>query len=430
MRVLWISHVVPYPPTAGVLLRAYNLLKGVAAEHEVDLVAFIQRPLLAPVYRDIDAGIETCRAELAKFCRQVTLLPIPSAERPAGRLRTAAASLLGRHGYVASWLYSPQARKAISAAIRGRQYDLVHLDSISLARYRDLFPGIPATLGHHNAESHMLRRRAANSRNPLAKAFYALEAAKLARLERQIAPDYRLHITCSDLDSVRLAETMPGARFATIPNGVDTQFFKPIGLPERPNSLIFVGTMNWYPNVDAMMFLLRDVWPGLRKAVPDVTLDIVGSGPPASLRELAAQCKGVTVHGFVDDIRPMIDSASLYVCPIMDGGGTKLKILDALAMEKCIVAHPVACEGIAVTDGETAMFASSAGDFVHQIATLLPQSDRRRLMGAAGRRLAVHHYSFDEIGRRLGRSLADVAAAPAPARTDTHGGGPGTGGWP
>lgn len=409
MRVLWLSHVVPYPPTAGVLLRAYNLLKGVSDGHEVDLVAFVQRPLLAPVYPDIDAGLAECHAALLKICRTVTFLLIDKADRPAGRLRTAASGLFSRYGYVGSWLYSRTARKAILAAMAGRIYDVAHFDSISLSRYRDLIPGVPASLGHHNAESHMLARRAAQQTNPLAKIYFQIEARKLARLEKAASSRFQVHLTCSDLDSERLRASMSDARLVTIPNGVDTEYFKPLHGAQRPNSLVFVGTMNWYPNVDAMMFMLRDVWPILRHAVPDVTLDIIGSGVPDGLRELAHNSPGVTVHGFVKDIRSIVDSAALYVCPIRDGGGTKLKILDALSMAKCIVAHPIACEGIAVHDGETIALADSPESFCRQIARLLPADDERLAFGNAGRRLAETRYSFTEVARDMRRTLESLA---------------------
>jgi glycosyltransferase involved in cell wall biosynthesis len=167
--------------------------------------------------------------------------------------------------------------------------------------------------------------------------------------------------------------------------------------------------MNWYPNVDAVKYFLREVWPRLRAEVPAATFDVVGAGAPPTLKELAARSAGVTLHGYVPEIRPLLGRAALYVCPIRDGGGTKLKILDALSMEKCIVAHAVACEGIAVTPEIDVVYAESAGDFVAQIKRLFADPERRRTMGAAARQLAVDKYSFKAIGARFTAALRGVA---------------------
>jgi glycosyltransferase involved in cell wall biosynthesis len=414
MRVLWLSHVVPYPPKAGVLLRAYYLLKSVAEEHEVDLIAFVQRPLLATFYADVDVGLAECKLELLKYCKSVTFLPIEKAARPFGKVRTAFESLFYRDGYVASWLDSVAARAEIARCIHGRRYDLAHFDSISVANFRPLLAATAATLGHHNAESHMLVRRSELESSVLKKLYFKLEAGRLARFEARIADRFRLHITCSELDSQRLRATMPGARMIAVPNGVDTQFFRPQGLAQTPNSLIFVGTMSWYPNVDAVTYLLREIWPRLRAEAPAATLDIVGAGAPAALKELAARSAGVTLHGFVPEIRPMIERAALYVCPIRDGGGTKLKILDALAMEKCIVAHAVACEGIAVTPETDVIFAESPDEFVTRIRHLFADPERRHTMGVAARELAVSRYSFAAIGAAFTQALQRVADVEPP----------------
>jgi polysaccharide biosynthesis protein PslH len=139
----------------------------------------------------------------------------------------------------------------------------------------------------------------------------------------------------------------------------------------------------------------------VKRSLPDLTLDIVGSAPPRAILELAAPLEGVTVHGYVDDVRPLMDAALLYVCPISDGGGTKLKLLDAFAMEKCVVAHPVACEGIDAVPGKQVEFATSARSFAEMIGKLLAQPERRLAIGRAARQLVLERYGFAEFGRQL-----------------------------
>jgi len=404
MKLLWLTHAIPYPPKAGFLARTYYLLREVARQHEVDLISFIQEPWLKTHFASVQVGIEESRRELASFCRKVTFLPIDNVRSPLDKRFTAVRALVGGSTYTTTWLRSASARARISKEIAENCYEAVHFDTIGLAGYRDLIGGTPAVLTHHNVESHMMMRRADNSSNPLARAYFRIEGRRLERIERSIAPAYAIHVTCSELDTERLHAIIGPARIVTIPNGVDCDYFDGGRSIVRPNSLVFVGTMNWYPNVDAMNFFLREVWPRLKDRVPDATFDIAGSNPPDELVKLAQAAPGVTIHGYVPDVRPLIDAAAVFVCPIRDGGGTKLKMLDAFAMRKCVVAHPIACEGIDATDGTHVVLASAPEEFVDRISRMFQAEDERLAIGTAARSLVEERFSF----RRFGRNLSDV----------------------
>jgi polysaccharide biosynthesis protein PslH len=417
MRVLWASHIIPYPPKSGVHLRSYNLLKGVSARHEVDLIAFIQEPWLRVFYGSREQGLEECRRELGRLCRSVSFISIDNMNRPAGKLRTALEGLVLPTSYTMRWLQSSGSWRAFREVAESGSYSLAHFDTLGLAPFRRLFAGVPATLGHHNIESHMLLRRAHSESNPLKRFYYLQEGLRVQRYEARVASEFAANITCSELDSDRLRALAPQARMVVIPNGVDVDYFRPVPAQTLQRSLIFVGSLNWYPNVAAVRFLLTEVWGSLKALVPDLRLDIVGSAPPASIRELAAQSKDVTVHGFVEDVRPLMNAATIYACPIRDGGGTKLKLLDAFAMQKCVVAHPIACEGIDVVPGRHAEFAESGESFTNAIYRLLQDHAAREQMGIAARELVVESYSFIEIGRRLAHlfeSLARTASSGLP----------------
>jgi polysaccharide biosynthesis protein PslH len=401
MKILWASHIIPYPPKSGVHLRSYNLLRGVAAKHDVDLLAFIQEPWLDVFYSSRREGLEDCARELGKLCRSVRFLPIESLKRSGGKLRTAVEGLIFPTSYTIRWLQSTHAHAAFAEAALRAAYSLVHFDTIGLAPFRTHFPGTPASLGHHNIESHMLFRRGENERNFVKRMYYHLEGARVRRYESRVAGDFDLHITCSELDCARLRAVAPSAHVVAVPNGVDAEYFRPIDSHSKVPSLIFVGSLNWYPNVDAVLFLLREVWPIAKARQPHLRLDIVGSAPPQSVSSLAAGLKDVRVHGFVDDVRPLMDAATLYVCPIRDGGGTKLKLLDAFAMEKCVIAHPIACEGIDVTPGVNVQLAESAENFADAIDRLVSDSAARLSMGHAARSLVLKQYAFSQIGRQL-----------------------------
>jgi glycosyltransferase involved in cell wall biosynthesis len=408
MNVLWLAHAVPYPPKAGFLSRSYNLLRELARRQSVDLIAFIQEPWVRTLFPTLEEGLEESRRVLESFCRSVTFLPIDRLRPRWGKQITALQALLSGSPYTTSWLVSEPARLAIARQLAANSYDLVHFDTIGLAPYRAVTGRIPATLTHHNIESHMMKRRADNKRNIVAGGYFRLEGQRLESIEKRTAAQFAAHITCSDLDGERLHKIVPEANVVVIPNGVDCEFFSSQALPMRPESVVFVGSMNWYPNVDAMLFFLREIWPGLKKRVPGATMDIAGSSPPASLLKLARSLADVAVHGYLPDVRPLIDSAAVFVCPIRDGGGTKLKILDAFAMKKCVVAHPIACEGINVTAGRNVILASTAEEFVAEISRLFTDDARRLAIATAARQLAESEYSFQRIGERLNSTVEGI----------------------
>jgi glycosyltransferase involved in cell wall biosynthesis len=412
MRILWLSHVIPYPPKAGVLLRSYYLLKAVAAQHTVDLFAFIQEPWLATLFDTRDQGLVESRRALESLCRRVEFAPIELLQRPFGKRRTALESLFSRDPYMVRWLISRRARDTLVSMEHEARYDLVHMDTISVASYRDIFPESALVLNHHNIESHMLLRRADNESSALKARYFRQEGRRLEHFERRLVHEVSLNVTCSPLDSERLRAIEPRARTVEIPNGVDVEFFQPQNTAVRADSLIFVGTMNWYPNVDAVLWLLREIFPRVRQQRASVTLDLVGANAPREVRDLAARTPGVKLHGFVPEVRPLMDSAALYVCPIRDGGGTKLKVLDAFAMAKCLVAHPVALEGIDAVDGREVVLAHDVEAFAAKTLHLLDNADERERIGNAARQLVVEKFSFATIGRELAEVYARLERAP------------------
>jgi len=415
MNVLWLAHAIPYPPKAGFLSRSYHLLRELAQRQNVDLIAFVQEQWIETLFPTLGEGLEESRRALQDFCRKVTFLPIEHARRPWGKRITALRAVLSGSTYTLSWLVSAPGRATIARELAANRYDVVHFDTIGLAPYRSQTGLLPATLTHHNIESHMLQRRADNTHNAIARAYFRREARGVEELERRSAAQFARHITCSDLDRMRLHQIAPEADIAVIPNGVDCDFFTSAARPTRPNSVIFVGSMNWYPNVDAMLFFLREIWPGLKERVPEATMDIAGSSPSDSLRTLAHSLPDVVVHGYLPDVRPLMDTAAVFVCPIRDGGGTKLKLLDAFAMKKCVVAHPIACEGINVTAGTNVVLASTAEEFATEISRLFADDARRLAIATAARQLAESQYSFRRIGEQFNSMVEATLAREAPA---------------
>lgn len=402
MKVLWFSHLVPYPEAGlGVLQRSYHLVRELSRAHEVYLLAFVQRKIIEDLLGDVEGGLERARQHLSQYCARVQFLPIPSDSSGLGRTWLAARSLVGAHPYTIRWLQSAFARRLAIEWDASIDFDVVHFDTLSLAPYRGIFARAAKSLDHHNIESDMMLRRARIEEHPLKRLYFWQEGLRLRRYESRVCPLFDLNITCSSLDTQRLERVAPGVAVAEVPNGVDTEYFRPHDDSEHSCSLVFAGNMSWYPNAAAMLFFADRVWPVLKAKVPGVTMDVIGGNPPPRLADLAARDADFRVHGFVPDVRPYIGRAAVYVCPIMDGGGTKLKILDALATGKAIVAHPIACEGIDVQDGRDVIFAREPSEFAGSIATLLESPELRRRLSLNARALAESSYSYSFIGSRL-----------------------------
>ena len=417
LKILWLSHLVPYPPKAGVLLRSYHLVRETARRNELDLLAFSQRNLLEPIYDDVDAGLDEARVALGEYCRSVEFVPLPSDGHRWGREMIALRALATGRAYNEVWATSRDYRARVREALATTRYDVVHFDTISLMQYADLVPPQCATvLDHHNVESHMLVRRAENEGHGLKRRYFGLEARRVEALERRWCPSVDLNIVCSDMDGERLGQVAPGAPVLTVPNGVDIDFFDaPAGGVRKPR-IVFVGTLDWYPNTAAVRFIAHEIWPRLRERAPEMECDIIGGRPPDDLVALAKRDERFHVHGFVDDIHPWMEQAVCYVCPIRDGGGTKLKILDALAMSKALVAHPIACEGIDVTPGLDVVFAETPGDFVDAILRLADDPQLRHGLERNARRLATERYSFRAIGDAFQKALEGLVPTQSPAR--------------
>ena len=412
MNILWLSQIVPYPPTGkGVLQRSYNLIRELARFHHVYLLSFVQRKAILDTLGDVDQGLADAYDHLRTFCAEVKFIPLSVDKWQYGKVWFAAKSLFSPDPYSVNWMKEKNMEENLQQWQERYTFDLVHFDTIGLAPYYPIFGNYMTILDHHNIESHMMLRRASMEGNLLKRAYYWQEGVKLMCYEKRWCPRFDLHITCSAVDSQRLKERVPRVRVVEIPNGVDIEYFTADDSVPEPNSLIFAGNLSWYPNAEAMLYFAEKVWPLLRAAVPNAVMNVVGADPPARLTTLANRDPNFKVHGFVPDVRPFLNRAAVYVCPIMNGGGTKLKVLDALAMAKALVAHPIACEGIDVIDGETVLFAQEAEQYVQNIKALFQDPVYCKRMGTRARALAVDKYSYKSIGEKLSEEFRLLALA-------------------
>jgi glycosyltransferase involved in cell wall biosynthesis len=405
MKILFLSQIVPYPPHGGVLQRGYNIVREIAKENDVHLLAFVHPEILTD-----EAMIEESKAVLEEMCATVdyfSLWPKRSKLHNFGAL-LAGAVYPGSFGELAHR----------SAAYKGRMVeiltehdiDIVHYDTIGLARYKSFAPSHPSVLTHHNIESNLMARRAKVERMLLGRRYVARQARVLREMERTESPKFDVNVMMSSTDEADLREICGDVNTVVVPNGVDVDYFQPNDSEPEP-AIIYTGGMNMFANEDAVLHLLRDMWGDIKAAVPGVKFYVIGQDPTREILELAKADSSIVVTGFVDDIRPYVARASVYVVPIRVGGGTRLKVLDALAQGKAIVSTSVGCEGIEVADGKDIRIEDSVTGFVAATVELLVNRDARRELGVAARNLAETRYSWEGIGAVLNQVYRDVASA-------------------
>lgn len=380
MNILFLSTRSPYPLISGHSLRTYHILKGAAQEHDVTLVTFAQHP---------EHELKTENLEhLRGFCKAVYPFRIPADMSRATLFLALLRNLFSGLPFVAHKYDAPEMRKKIRDILANERIDLVHVDLLPLAVYLDEFPSLPKILVNHNVESVRLRRWFETERNPLKKLFLGYQWLKLRAFERNAMNRFNCCVTVSETDRELLRGMGVEKPMVVVPNGTDTSSFKPSGKPVTPNTVLWFGHMDVHTNRDAVLYFWNDIYPVLRERRPDVSVSFVGTSPPAGITEAARRNPRLKATGFVDDIRPYVDEAAVVIVPIRIGSGTRLKILDAMAMGKVIVSTTVGCEGLAVTDGKNIAIADTPLEFVERIETLLSDETARRSIAENARKLA------------------------------------------
>lgn len=409
MKILAITTKSPYPLYEGRALRTYNLLRHIARRHEVHLLSFVQTP------EEID-GIAHMRSVCAHVESERLYMDNARTRLALDLLREP----FSRAPLMAVKYRSSRMRARIEALMRAHRYDVVHLDMLHLAEYIDLFPHTPVVLVEHNVESVILQRRLETETSMLKRLYIGYQHRKLRHYEARMCRRADHVVAVSELDAEQLRAMSGSANVTSISNGVDTEFFRATGEARVPTDLVFVGGLTWFPNLDAIRHFRADVLPHIVAAVPDVRITVVGKNPDdRAVREIADDPR-ITLAGLVDDIRPVISRAAVYVVPLRIGGGTRLKILDALSMGKALVSTSVGCEGLDVVDGEHLVVADTPEQFAAAVVRLLRDPAAAQALGAAGRALVQRKYEWAALADRLDAvyraSLTpDAVARPVPA---------------
>jgi polysaccharide biosynthesis protein PslH len=395
MKVLWLGHNLGYPPKGGALQRNYNLIREVARKCELHVLAFDQA-----ITRPDHISPEDCVNALARFCASVDWVPLSNSFFWRSRYGLAIKGLISGEPYDFPWLRSAEMAGKLGKIVKNVAPDVVHFDALGLAQYLPFVGEAGTVLTHHDVESRKIGVRAKKTSNPLLRGYFELEAAKLASSEQKWCPRFGVNVVVSEDEGTVLSRASPGLRVHVVPNGVDTSYFTPRPDP-KGNTILFCGSMDMHPNQEAMEYFLRRIWPRIVAQCPDVKLCVVGRNPPDWLVQIGKTNPRVQITGFVDDVRPYFQKAAVCICPILSGGGTRLKILDSLAMGVPVVATSFAASGLSLEHDKQLLLADTEEQFVEYTLHLISDLSLRSRLASAGTERVNQVYSWTVVGQAL-----------------------------
>lgn len=409
MRILWVKMGGLWPANTGGRVRSLQIISALSRRHRVTLVT-------THGSADDPGGLPR---ELPD-CHRIHSLPFAVAKKGDSRFPLTVARSWLSTDPVDLWKWRVGAvGDLVQRLSEDDTADVCISDFLFAAANVPLRGRVPVVLFEHNVEYLIWQRLCALESNPLRRALFELEWRKLRRRERAICQQADLTIAVSSEDRDRLSALAPGARVTSIPTGVDTTYFSPTATPEIPGRLVFTGSMDWQPNEDAVTYFADAILPRIRQAVPNVSVAIVGRRPNARVKAVAERA-GLIVTGTVDDVRPYIAEAAVYVVPLRAGGGTRLKIFEALAMQKPVVSTTVGAEGLALTPGQEFVAADDPDTFADEVIALLNDPIRRHTLGRAGRELVETHYSWPTIAHEFEKACEEAVTTHEAVRTPSE----------
>jgi polysaccharide biosynthesis protein PslH len=389
-RLLFLAQTLPYPPDSGVQIRTYNILRLLSRQYDVHALCFYRA-----ASHPTDEYVRRSLRALGQLA-SVEAFPIPQEHSRVRLVRDHMKSVLTRRVYTVAAYESQRFERRLCELLDEHSFDLIHMDSLDLSGYLPRLVVLPVVCVHHNVESKLLHRRA--DQEPPARGLYLrLQARMMENEERRWSPAIDLNITVSPRDADDLQEIAPGSEVVVVPNGVDTTAFEPG--EESGGGIVFVGGYTWFPNRDALDYFAQDILPLIRQERPDVAVHWVGQAPEG-VRERYTGL-GITLTGYVPDIRPYVIPATCYVVPLRAGGGTRLKILDAWAMGKALVSTSVGCEGLEARDGDNILVRDDPAAFADAVLRLLRDEGLRKKLEYRARETACRFYDWNVIGRDM-----------------------------
>ncbi len=405
MKILWVKAGGLVPPDIGGKIRSYNTLRQLVKHHAVTFFSFYA------------AHENDVHEELSQIFQRVILIPLdlPPA-KGFGELSDYAVRLFSREPYNLTKYCRPMVRKRLAALLEEETYDVILCDFLVAAGVIPWDWPCPKVLYTHNVEAVIWRRHYNVARNPLWKAVSYLEWKRMEAAERRYLQKADHVFVVSENDREAFARFLDPRKLTVTPTGADTEFFQPSGEEETPNSLVFTGAMDWLPNEDGMLYFIKEIFPLIRRQVPDVTLCIVGRKPSRRLQDLVSNFPNIQLTGWVEDVRPYVAERAVCIVPLRIGGGTRLKIFEAMSMAKAVVSTTIGAEGLPVRDGEHLLIADDPASFAESTISLLGNAPRRAQIGLAARHLVVENYSWATVSKDFAEVLENVVKGQRPSK--------------
>ena len=316
--------------------------------------------------------------------------------------------------------YTRRFRKELSNLLSTGDFDLLHCEWTPYARYLRSVGDIPSVVSAHNIESQIWQRRAERSPGMLSRMFFRMQAWKMQRFERSALSRCSSVTAVSDLD-VQQFKAWGIHSAQSVENGVDIDFFStPQTIAASPLEVLFVGSLDWFPNQDAVRFFVEEIFPLIKIQKPAAQLTVVGRRAPESLASWMRRQEGVTLLSEVPDVRPCYTRAALAIVPLRIGGGTRIKILEAMSMGKPVVSTSIGAEGLAVKDGTHVLIADTPAEFARAAVSLMSSEELCRKIGQNGRKLVLERYSWDRIASHQEQVWLAAASQESAAKQPAH----------
>lgn len=394
MKLLFITSLFfSCPPKDGSSIRTFNLIKHLSKDNDLVLVCIKEskRPK-----EDL--------SQLKKYCRRIVTIDFEKQKRPVNYLL----NLFSLKPFFVWRKYHKNVQRIVDEIFEKGQFDFIHVDGLGAAQFVLPYINTPRIIDARDALSLSLYRHIRNHKNMLSKVYYWLKLLRLRHYELKIysALDQVVFISKVDEEAIFLLSKGKSNNLATIPFGVDIPKIKDKFTSKFP-TLIFTGNMPYGPNKDAMLYFCRDIFPGIKREIPDVRLYIVGRDPGPEVQNLSRE-GDIIVTGEVEDMKAWLEKSTLFVCPLRYGSGMKIKVLEAMAMAKPIVSTSIGVDGIRVRNGEDVFIADDAASFALRTVELLRDEKLRYRFGENSRKLVKEEYTWEIASSKFNNLYSEV----------------------
>ena len=401
MKLLWLNAGLLLPLDKGGKLRTWHVMRHLAARHDITYLSF-----------EDTTQTEADRLGMREVCSTLETVPRTDTTKGTWRFYAEAAGYLVNPAPYAVAKYHSEAYSArVQQLLSTGKFDAVVCDFLPpVISLPERLP-CPAILFTHNVEAEIWRRHAEQAGNQVSKYLMTQQWQRMLRFEGRALSRFDLVLAVSEADGKTFSRLYPNALrepVHVVQTGVETDYFMPQAAEPERDHMVFTGSMDWLPNEDGMTYFCREILPQIRETEPGATLSIIGRTPTPAVKKLA-EIPGVEVTGRVEDVRPHIARGAVYVVPLRIGGGTRLKIFEAMSMAKAVVSTTVGAEGLPVTHGRDIDLADEPARFAQAVVRLMRDTDERRRMEAAARRLVVERYDWSAVAMDFEEALLRVA---------------------